>query len=223
MAGLQTTVEPTIEPISATQLKEHLRLDPDSDDSEMDAYIKASREFVENYTNRSLINRTLKISIDGVTDGDVPLWEGMRVGPDISLRKRSIGLPRPPVVSVTSVTTFDDDDNSTLFAASKYYVDIAREPAQVILRNGETWPSALRVGNAIEIVYVAGYGTTATSVPESIRLAIKQYATYLFEARGEYEGSPQQPPQTVRMLLQPYVVRSFSTDPFNNGYIYHGA
>ena len=40
---------------------------------------------------------------------------------------------------------------------------------------------------------------------------------------GEYEGNPQQPPQTVRMLLQPYVVRSFSTDPFNNGYIYHGA
>ena len=223
MAGLQTTVEPTIEPITAAQLKEHLRLDPDSDDSEMDSYIKVSREFVENYTNRSLINRTLKISIDGVTDVDVPLWEGMRVGPDISLRKRSIALPRPPVVSVTSVTTFDDNDNSAIMNASKYYVDTAREPAQIILRNGETWPTALRVGNAIEIIYIAGYGTSATSVPESLRLAIKQYATYLYEARGEFEGNNQQPPQTVRMLLQPYVVKSFSTDPFNNGYVYYGA
>ena len=78
------------------------------------------------------------------------------------------------------------------------------------------------MGNAIEVVYVAGYGATAGSVPESIRLALKQWATFLYEHRGENEGSVLKAPPSVKLLLQSYCVKSFSTDPFNNGYTYHG-
>ena len=37
-------------------------------------------------------------------------------------------------------------------AASRYYVDNVREPARVVLRQGETFPTALRVANAIKVV-----------------------------------------------------------------------
>ena len=35
----------------------------------------------------------------------------------------------------------------------------ARQPARLVLRTGETFPTALRVANAIEVQYVTGYAS----------------------------------------------------------------
>lgn len=215
MAGLVVVTGPTIEPITVDDVIRHLRLDSDTDESEVEAYIKAAREWCENYTGRAFINRTLRLSIDGIDEVDIPLWEGWKTGPDISLRKRDILIPKPPLFSVTSVTTYDDADNATVFASTKYYVDKAREPGRVFLRNGETWPTALRVSNAVEIVYVAGYGATAGTVPASICFAIKALAAWLYEHRGE--EPPEKLPANLALLLQPYRVMSL-VDSFYNGY-----
>jgi uncharacterized phiE125 gp8 family phage protein len=114
---------------------------------------------------------------------------------------------------VTSVTTYDDADVSTVFAASSYYVDTAAEPGRVVLRTGSTWPTALRVGNAVEIVYVAGYGAAA-AVPAPIKFAVKSVAAWLYENRGEQDFAKL--PANVSMLLQPYRVMSFGSNPFAN-------
>ena len=215
MAGLVVVTAPAVEPVTVDEVIKHLRLDADTDEGEVESYIQASREWCENYTGRAFINRTLRLSIDGIDEVDIPLWEGWKTGPDISLRKRDILIPKPPLYSVTSVTTFDDADASTVFASTKYYVDKAREPGRVFLRNGETWPTALRVSNAVEIVYVAGYGATAGSVPASIVFAIKSLAAWLYEHRGE--EPPEKLPANIALLLQQYRVLSLS-DPFYNGY-----
>jgi len=216
MAGLVVVTGPAVEPVSVADVIQHLRLDADTNEDEVEAYIKAAREWVENYTGRAFINRTLRLSIDGIDEVDIPLWEGWKTGPDISLRKRDLLIPKPPLYSVTSITTYDDDDNGTVFAASKYYVDKAREPGRVFLRNGEVWPTALRVSNAVEIVYVAGYGTTAGAVPASVVFAMKALAAWLYEHRGE--EAPEKLPANIALLLQQYRVMSLSTDPFYNGY-----
>jgi uncharacterized phiE125 gp8 family phage protein len=213
MAGLVTVVAPTTEPITVDDLISHLRLDADTDELEMQAYIVMAREWCENYTGRAFINRTLKLSLDGLSDVDDALWEGWKIGPDMTLKKRDIKLPKPPLVSVTSVTTYDDADVSTVFSSGSYYVDNAAEPGRVVLRTGSTWPTALRVGNAVEIVYVAGYGA-ATSVPAPIKFAIKAVAAWIYENRGEQNF--ERLPANITMLLQPYRVMSFGTNPFAN-------
>jgi len=173
--------------------------------------------YVENYTGRSLLNRTLKLSIDYVDEVDQPLWEGTRIGPDMAIRRRYIQLPRPPVVSVTHVKTFDDADTETTLASSKYYVDNQREPARLVLRNGETWPTALRIANAIEITYVSGYGASRSNVPEAIIQGLLSHITFMYENRGDAYGKPQNPlPHSIKYLLDPYKVLNFSTDPFND-------
>ena len=113
MAGLTIVADVSGEPISADNVREYAHIDDGVETTVINNMIKSSRLYVENYLGRSLLNRTLKLSIDYVDEVDQPLWEGTRIGPDMAIRRRYIQLPRPPVVSVTHVKTFDDDDTAT--------------------------------------------------------------------------------------------------------------
>ena len=135
------------------------------------------------------------------------MWEGVRTGPYLNYYKNYVVLPRAPVASVSHIKTYDDADVATTLAASKYYLDNAREPARVVMRTGESFPTALRVANAIEVKYVTGY-TSQYNIPEPIKLGIMQHIAYLYEHRGDmYEGKTSLPATATR-LLAPYVVYS---------------
>ena len=168
--------------------------------------IIAARQFAEEHMNRALMQQTITLSLDAVVDQDEPLHEGMRTAPDLNYYKNYLVLPKSPVQSVTSVKTYDYNDTATTMATTKYYVDTVREPARVVLRTGETFPTALRVANAIEVVYVAGY-TSAYAVPEPIRLGMLQHIAYMYEHRGDmYEA--QAAPTHMKTLYAPYVIHS---------------
>ena len=110
-----------------------------------------------------------------------------------------------PIQSVTSVSTFDDADNETTMASSRYYVDNVREPSRIVLRQGETFPTALRVANAIKVVFVAGYAN-AYAVPEPIRMGMLQHIAFLYEHRGDmYEAASPMPPM-IKNMYAPYVI-----------------
>jgi len=83
MAGLRTVTEPAVEPITVIEAREHLRLDDDVDKSQVMSYIVAVREWAENYTGRHLISRSMQMYLDGASQKDTPLWEGMRTGVDV--------------------------------------------------------------------------------------------------------------------------------------------
>lgn len=214
MAGLTTVTQAQQHAITYSEASEYLRLDDQQDVDLIRALIRSATNYVETYTGRSLIHRTLKYSIDYINEIDLPLHEGMRTGADIAVRQRHLELPKPPVASVSSVITFDDSDNASTFASSKYYVDNQREPARVILRTGETFPTALRVGNAVEVTYVSGYGSAGSSVPEAMRLAMLQFVTFNYEHRGDTEGKTPELPKNIYYLLQPFRVLNFSRNPF---------
>jgi hypothetical protein len=214
MAGLTTVSQAQQHAITYSEASEYLRLDEQQDVDLIRSLIRSATNYVETYTGRSLINRTLKYSIDHLNEVDLPLHEGMRTGADISIRQRHLELPKPPVSSVTSIITFDDSDNATTFASSKYYVDNQREPARIILRTGEVFPTALRVGNAVEVTYVSGYGSAGSSVPEAMRLAMLQFVTFNYEHRGDTEGKTPMLPQNIRSFLDPFKVLNFSRNPF---------
>ena len=96
-------------------------------------------------------------------------------------------------------------------ASSKYYVDTASDYARVVLRQGETWDTALRVANAIEITYEAGYGTATSSVPVAIKQGAIIMASHFFEnpdmvVRGD---SVNNVPSLVDALWKPYRAMRF--------------
>jgi uncharacterized phiE125 gp8 family phage protein len=214
VAGITIVTEPSRKALDIEDVKNFLKLDEDSDEVFVRTLIGAAEKYVEEFTGRSLINRTLKLSLDGIQEVDLPLWEGVRLGPDITFRHTILQLPYSPVSSVTSIYTYDDAGTATEFDSDKYYVDTASNPSRVVLKNGETWPSALRVGNAVEITYVAGYGASPANIPEPIRLALYQFIAFNYEHRGESEGAPVMLPSSIDDLLHPYRVMGFTNDPF---------
>ena len=133
--------------------------------------------------NRALMQQTITLNIDTALDTENPLWEGMRTAPDINYYKNYVVLPKSPVKSVTSVKTYNDSDTATTMAATKYYVDTQREPARIVLRTGETFPTALRVANAIEVVY--GQIMRAICFYQPIRMGMLQHIAYMYEHRGD--------------------------------------
>ena len=216
MGGQSVTTGASIDPLTYSEIRDYLRLDEGVDETLLITLLKMATQYVENFTGRALINRTITLFVDGVDEIDVALWEGTRVAPDMSIRKRYIELPSTPVSSVSSISSFSDNDTETTFASSKYFVDTVREPARVYLRDGEAWPQSLRVANGLKIVYVAGYGSNRTDVPEAIRLGILNIVAFNYEHRGDFEGVLRQPAM-VQSLLQPYRKLSFTNNPFGTG------
>ena len=207
MAGLQVTTAPSVEPLNLQEVKEYLRVEDSTDERVLRPYVESVRRIAEEHMGRALMSQTLTLFVDSFDEMEDPLWEGMRTAPYLNYYKNYITLPRAPVTSVTSVSTFNDSDTETTMAASRYYVDSVREPARVVLRQGETFPTALRVANAIKVVYVAGY-TSAYAIPEPIKLGMLQHIAYLYEHRGDmYEASKPLPP-AIKTLYSPYVVHS---------------
>ena len=209
MAGLTVTTEPTQEPVTLQEVKEYLRLEDSVDERNLRPMVEAARRYAEEYLNRSLMSQTLTLYLDTFSDKDNPLWEGVRTGPYMNYHKDYILLPKSPVTSVTSVKTYDDEDTATTFASTRYYVDTASEPARVVLRTGETFPTALRVANAIEVIYVAGQ-SSPYSIAEPIRLGILQHVAFLYEHRGdmgEYQQALKMPPM-IATLYAPYRIHS---------------
>ncbi len=202
MAGISVITDTTTEPLTTAYVRDYLRVDDTIDNTIIDNLIKSARILTENYTGRTLCNKTLKLSVDFVNELDHDLWEGMRVAPDLALKQNYITLPQSPVSSITHIKYYDDSDNATTYASTKYYLDSVRVPARVVLRNGEQWPTGLRVANGIEITYVAGFGANATDVPEAMRLAVSQLVAYLYENRGDMDAMAV--PPSVMPLLQPY-------------------
>jgi uncharacterized phiE125 gp8 family phage protein len=222
MAGLTVTVAETAYAVTSAEVKQQLRIDGSDDDNVIDRLVIASHNWAKRYTHRSITTQTLKLSIDSIYDADIPIREGMYIGIDQDITRRSIILPESPVASISSVKYYDDADTESTFASSKYYLDSASVPARLILRQGESYPTGLRVANAIEITYVAGYGG-ASDVPADIKQACLTYVAYMFEHRGDLlDGKNVLAPTLATQLLQPYVIRQFSTNPYRGTAHYGG-
>tara|TARA_R100000908_G_scaffold11622_1_gene4163 strand:- start:4629 stop:5291 length:663 start_codon:yes stop_codon:yes gene_type:complete len=185
MSGVTVHTAETADLISLNEVKDQLRI-ANSDSTHntiLGVCQSAATEIAKNYLQRSLVNRTLILFLDNIPYADdvLPDIEGITTGPYLTYRKREVRLPFSPLGSVSHVKTYDDDDTASTLATSKYYVDTAGDMGRVVLRTGETWPDMLRVANALEIKYVAGYGSAASSVPDPIRQGALVMAAHLFE------------------------------------------
>lgn len=189
--GHVRTVAPASEPVTADELRTHLNETATGlPDAEANAYITEAREEIERASGIAIITQTWRLSLDYWPGAKDVWWDGVRQGhinmihgPD---NMGDVWLPAFPLQSVTSVTTYDEASNSTaVTVADVFDVDTYTYPGRLVLQRGQTWPIAMRAANAIEIVYVAGYGNSASNVPASIRRAVKQMAASIYSHRGD--------------------------------------
>jgi len=189
MSSVVVVTAPSVEPITLTQAKVHLRVDDDSSDDLITALIVAARQYAEKYTNRAFITQTLRAYFDNFT----PV----------------IRLPRPLLQSVTSVKYIDTNGTEQTVSSSLYKVDVASQPSRVVPVFGEVWPSARYEINAVYVEYVAGYGVAA-AVPDDIKQAMYLHIGHMFENREETTPvAITELPMAYSALLSTYRLPSF--------------
>lgn len=183
--GIELLTPPVSEPVTLAEVKAHLRVEQNADDSLLSALITAARLLVEQQTGRALLPQTWRLWLD--------MWPD-----DVKLV-----LPKPPLRSVTNVTLYAADDSSAVWTSSAYRVDSAVQLGQIQLREGQGWPSLSRSQSGLSITFVAGYAD-ATSVPEPLKLAIKHLVAHWYERRGEATGHLAEVPFGATALIAPY-------------------
>lgn len=168
--SLKINNEPTVEPISLFEVKDHLRLDHDShteDDLIKTTLIPAARHYCENFQNRAYITQTWELWLEAFPS------------------KSYIEIPKPPLQSITSVKYYDTSDSEATFSSSYYFVDTKNQyGGRVVLNYSQSWPSTtLRPANGVCVTFVAGYGDDGYDVPKDFRSAMLLYIGHLYENR----------------------------------------
>ena len=161
------TVAPTAEPVTLQDVKDHLRVDVDDDDGLISAQIKAATSWVEEYTGRQLVTATWQLTLDRF-----PRWD------------KPIILPRPPALTVTSITYTLSDETTDTVDSGDYVLDNDDDldRHRVVLKDASTWPTDTRDFAAVRVLYTAGYGD-AGDVPDVFKSAIKLVVGNLYENR----------------------------------------
>lgn len=172
--GLQLVTAPASEPITLDDAREHLRVRDTREDSSIAAYVKAARAYVESVTGRQLVTATWRLVLDRFPgrceDEQLPYtW-----------RYGTIRVPRPPLVSVSSVQYVDTDGVLQVLATSEYQVSTIQEPGRVAPARFKVWPvTDPQSLEAVRVEFVAGY----TDVPDDCRQAVRLLVGHLYENR----------------------------------------
>lgn len=149
------TTPPVLEPVTVAEVETYLGLGSDTDDDLVNRMISSARWMHEVHTRRQFITATWTGYLDRFPCGNT-IW-----------------APKPPLISVTSITYTDENgDSQTLTENTDFVVDIASEPARVSLGFDQSWPPTRVENNAVVMVFVAGYGAAASTVPALLRQAI---------------------------------------------------
>jgi hypothetical protein len=200
---LELVTPPATEPVSRDEAKAHARIEVSADDDLIDAYIAAARQMVEQFTGRALITQTWKLTLDcwpGAKADD--WWDGAREGAISMLEGSEIELCKAPFRAITSVNTYDESNNATLWASSNYYAaPQAGGFGRLVKVYGSTWPTLVRDKAAIAIAFTAGYGANASDVPMALRQAVKIMVAWWYENRDVKDI-----PQAATNLMRPYMV-----------------
>lgn len=184
--SLELKTAPSVEPISLTEAKNHLRVDISSDNTLINSLIKAVRQFTESYLNKCLISQ----SWYQYHDFNFPNY---------------IELLKNPVQSITEITYTDGAGATQILDTSVYSFDKNRKPATIFRAYSKVWPTTRLDNNVVRIEFVAGFGDAGSSVPEPIRQAMLLLIGHLYENREDVSPLNMiKVPMGYEALLSPY-------------------
>lgn len=176
---------PTIEPVTLTEAKMHLRLTEDDEDIWINNKISAAREYCENYCGQAFATQTIEMYMYAFPRFGFPLSRGS-------------------VQSITSIKYKDYMGVESTLASTDYIVDTDSDAGAVVLAYGKAWPSFTPYPiNPIKVTYVAGM----TEVPKTIKQAMLLLIGYWYANRESDANKGTDPGSTVKALLSQYRFR----------------
>jgi len=179
---IKLATAPAIDLVVAADVRSFMRMSSTDYDAALLKLAQAARQQAENFTRRAFITQT---------------WQKML---DASEVQDAIKLPRPPLLAVSSVTTYNDAGTPSTQDPSTYTYDNFSEPGWLTLLTGHAW-NYCREYNGMLIEYTAGYGPAVSDVPAAITMAVTEAAAYAY-----VNGKAGELPEDVMVKLKPYIV-----------------
>lgn len=187
---LELITAPLAEPVTLDEAKGFMRVDSDmtEDDALIRLLISGARRYAELWTQRSFITQAWRLTLDGDPCGPVRLERG-------------------PVTAVTSIQYLDMAavwQTITNPAAPEWAVALSPDDSRLAAGFGYTWPQVLPQIGSVRINYTAGYGASASSVPQEVRNWILIRVSTAYNNREEVVATRalQSLPYTDRLLDQ---------------------
>jgi uncharacterized phiE125 gp8 family phage protein len=173
MKPWRVTVDQTNELWTLSEVKNYLKVEDTADDSLITTIIKGARESVEARQNISTLNKTIVQRLERFPSS-------YKVATDY---ENVIKLLVYPVISVTSITYLDENGNTQTLPQNLYEVDTYKGIIGEAV--DQDFPDTYLSLNDVTITYVAGFGTSATSCPTDIRIAILKMIANIYENRTD--------------------------------------
>jgi uncharacterized phiE125 gp8 family phage protein len=155
-------------PVSLDQAKAHLRVDFDTEDALIAAYLSAAVGAVENFSSRKLSETLVVQRFDGFTD---------RQGRD------SLRLWHGPVVSIEGLTYLDGDGTEQALSEDPLdgdYRAVDGDPYYLLPPVADAWPATLDGRGTVKVTYIAGYGGAAGPCPGELAAAVLLMLAHLY-------------------------------------------
>jgi len=136
---------PTVEPLTRTQAKLHLRETAAGQDALIDSIIAAARGHIETFCRRALVLQTRRLLLDCFP--------------------ACIQIPRSPLRAVSSIQYLDTAGALQTLDPTLYRVDKESKPGRITPAYGAVWPSSQYVMHAVQVAYTCGHLIPFTADP----------------------------------------------------------
>lgn len=197
---LVRTIAPTELPVTLTEIKKHLEITADTEDTFLSAILTSATRDCEEWTNLRFLTQTWLWYLDG--------WERNA--------DNEMVLPVAPVSAVAIqykegtagvLTTWDSAEYETEGIRATNYRAGRIKPGP-----NYTWPDLYDgVYERVQVTMTCGFGTP-TNVPNEIKQAILMLAAYLYEHREDVYaggGPVQRMPKASEFFLRNYRLQRF--------------
>lgn len=195
----ENQTEPSGLVVTLDELKAWLKIDGDDEDSELTFILTVAQEKIEKYINQALRPYTVAGFFVDLQINQLEKW------PFISFK-------RFPVRSLTSVKAWDGDSYEDVLASDYELKKRSYGFDRVVFKDGLSYTNNYDTSYPIRVEAEVGYAD-ADSVPSVIKMAIRQYAAFLYDNRGDCsecdcdsDGLPSMP-KIVRASLKGYKLR----------------
>jgi len=185
MPNYRLVTGPSTEPLTYAEVKAYLRLNDDSEQTFVTSLITAARGIVEGHTWMPLISQVQAMQFD-----------------KDELSQLIVNINKAPLISVDSVTYYDNNNALATLSASSYESDVYSTPGRFRLK---VVPFVYDRMNALQVNFTCGYANAA-SVPQPIKQAMYMIIGHLYENRQDVVTGTQvnEMPKGSEYLLQPY-------------------
>ena len=166
--GISRATQPE-DPLTLTDIKRHVLVEIDDHDQELLRAMRTATELFEKTNSVQLMRCQYRMALD-----EFPMHQ-----------RFTIKLPVGPAVDdgAASIEYRDTNGFDQTLDATRWQLLANRQPAEIALRAGQTWPAVHPDREPVVVVWTAGYADTRDALPPSAVHCVLLLTGHFFENR----------------------------------------